>query len=126
MNRAGSRVATSVWREMAEAGLSAPARLLLLHLASAPDVSHVGVTPLTPARWAHLTGLAESAVVEALDELEGASYVLADHQASEVLVHCFRSWNVLPYGVSRAELVAGITSERIRAHLTSSTTRRRR
>lgn len=112
--RVAAAVRTDLWRQMAESGLSAESRLLFVHLATAPDISPAGVTAMTPARWSHLTGLAPRSVGAALEELEASSYVLADHDTSEVLVVEFRVWNPPPSYLTSSDLCDGITSSVIR------------
>lgn len=79
------RLTVTIGSEMADAGLSANARLLYMSLECQPKMSACGLLEMQDRRWARDTGLARDELDAALAELDTAGWVLVDHDTFEVL-----------------------------------------
>lgn len=79
------RLAVTIGAEMADAGLSAEARLVYMALECQPKMSACGLIELQERRWKRDTGLTTDQLDTALDELDTAGWVLVDHDTFEVL-----------------------------------------
>ena len=82
----------SIWGDSDFVALNATAQRLYLLLCSQPDITPVGVIPLTPARWARLANNTQPVdICNDLDTLTGARFVLVDVSTEEVLVRSYLS-----------------------------------
>ena len=80
----------SIWNDPDFIALSPLAQRLYLLLMSQPDISHVGIVPLMPARWARLSPETNAGqMLDLLDELSATNFVLYDEETGEVLVRSY-------------------------------------
>lgn len=84
-----TRLSRAIWDDPDFAPLTAPAKLLYLHLISSPKISLIGALDHTPGRWARATSLTREQVDQALAELEDARFVLVDLDSEEIAVRSF-------------------------------------
>ncbi len=90
-----AQVSTTIWQPGSEfRSLSADAQRVYLLLISQPDISAVGLLPLTVRRWASLAANTTATDLSApLSELESARYVVIDRDTEELLVRSFVKWD---------------------------------
>lgn len=80
----------SIWQDPDFVALTPDAQRLYMLLISQPDITHVGILPLMPARWSRFsTGTSPAQVRAALDELSTAEFVLTDNDTEELLVRSY-------------------------------------
>jgi len=80
----------SIWQDAEFVALSCEAQHLYLLIISQPDMTHVGVLPLTISRWARLTHAKTSVDIRnSLAELEAARFVVVDTATEELLVRSY-------------------------------------
>lgn len=94
MARSYARIMTAIWRNKEFRALeSGPQRAFLL-LVSQPDITAVGVLPLTLRRWADM---AADTTVESLEKdlmaLESGRFIAIDRVTEELLVRSFVKWD---------------------------------
>ena len=80
----------SIWTDPDFVALDASAQRLYLLLISQHDITHVGLLPLMPTRWANLA--ADTPTVDvtlALRVLEDAGFIATDEQTGELLVRTY-------------------------------------
>lgn len=94
MARSYARIMTAIWRNKEFRALeSGPQRAFLL-LVSQPDITAVGVLPLTLRRWADMA--ADTTVVSLekdLLALESGRFIAIDRVTEELLVRSFVKWD---------------------------------
>lgn len=86
MNRRIAYLSTSIVPRMVAAGLSAPARLVLLSLLANPDTSVIGVHRSGTDQLSIATGQPRSSVRRALIELEERGFVIRALSTGEIHV----------------------------------------
>jgi hypothetical protein len=126
--RSEARIFTSVWKEGEFRALSVHAQWLFFFLLSQPDLTHCGVIPFRPGRWAGKTqGLSDEAAEAAADELAKAEFVVIDRGTGELLVRSLvRRDRVLrqPFLIiPLTDAINDVESVRIRAMLLTELTR---
>lgn len=87
MARNHGRVAVTIWQDKDFIALPGSAQRMYLFLVSQPNVSHLGVLPLTVRRWASTAldcGVDE--VLSDLETLHAAGFVVVDDEHEEVLI----------------------------------------
>lgn len=94
MARSYARIMTAIWRNREFRALpSEPQRVFLL-LVSQPDITAVGVLPLTIRRWADMSADSTPAIFErALRVLEERRFIVVDWDTEELLVRSFVKWD---------------------------------
>jgi hypothetical protein len=87
--RKANLIQTSIWLDRDFLALGVDAKLLYLLLLTQPDVTHVGIVTLAPARWTRQLGMTQRRFQTALRELVDTRFVVYDQETDEVLI---RSW----------------------------------
>lgn len=94
MARSYARIMTAIWRNREFRALpSSPQRTYLL-LVTQPDITAVGLLPLTVRRWADMAADTTTADLERdLRMLESGRFVAVDRDTEELLVRSFVKWD---------------------------------
>lgn len=80
----------SIWTDPDFVALDTEAQRLYLLLISQPDISHVGVVPFMPARWARLSVTSTvDATLDATLVLEAHNFVAVDNETGELWVRSY-------------------------------------
>lgn len=80
----------SVWQDPDFVALPPAAQRLYFLLISQPDLTHVGVLPLMPARWSRLSaGTTPAEVRDSIDTLAAADFVRVDADTEELWVRSY-------------------------------------
>lgn len=87
--RKANLIQTAIWLDADYLALSVDGKLLYLLLLTQPDVTHVGIVTLAPARWARQLGMTARRFQTALRELVDTRFSVYDQATDEVLI---RSW----------------------------------
>jgi hypothetical protein len=83
-------VYTSIWDDAEFQALTSEAQRMYLMLISQSSITSVGVVPLALRRWTNSTnGMTLDVLLDALDELSEALYVVIDWNRDELLVRSF-------------------------------------
>jgi len=94
MARSYARIITAIWRNPAFRALDPMSQWLYVLLVTQPDISAVGMLPLTLRRWASLAvDCPMELVTRALDTLSARRFVTVDEATEEVLVRSFVRWD---------------------------------
>jgi len=109
----------SIWHDPDFTALSTEAQHMYLLLMSQPDITHVGIVPYMPPRWARLAaGMTVSDLHARLDELTAANFVLVDTETLEVLVRSYavydEAWKLTNGPKSLVNAHAKVYSPRLR------------
>jgi hypothetical protein len=90
MARNHARILTSIWDNDDFLGLEPEAQRVYLLLVSQPDLSPCGALPYLPGRWSRLScSTGEQEIVEAVELLVAARFVVVDHDTQELVVRTF-------------------------------------
>lgn len=90
MSAAYVKLLRTIWTDPDFIALTGEQQRLYILLISQPDISHVGVLPLMPARWARLSADASPATVRStLDALAVDNFVMLDEDTEELLVRTY-------------------------------------
>lgn len=94
MARSYARIMTAIWRNREFRALpSSPQRTYLL-LVTQPDITAVGLLPLTVRRWADMAADTTTADLERdLRMLESGRFIAVDRDTEELLVRSFVKWD---------------------------------
>lgn len=121
MARTEGRLRTKLWSDQDFLALSFMGKGGYESLLCQPDVEYTGVMPLRSRRLARLFGLDVETLIEVLEELEDARFVVIDWDAEELLIRTFirndevyRQPNVM---LSAHRSLDSVTSLRIRAEI---------
>jgi hypothetical protein len=114
MARNHGRIAVTIWQDPDFCALPVGPQRLYLFLTSQPNVSHLGVLPLTIRRWSKAVAGYTTELLEAdLDILEDHGFVLVDEDTEEVLVRTlfrhdgvYKQPNVLLSAMSSVKAIA--------------------
>lgn len=80
----------SIWQDADFIALHADEQRTYMLLISQGDISHAGILPLTPGRWARLSNGATVASTRAsVDKLVAANFLQIDEETEEVLVRSY-------------------------------------
>ncbi len=120
MARSEARLLVSIWDDPDFLALSPMAQRLFLFLISQPDLTHDGVLAIRERRWSKkAAGLTQAEIIDSLDELAAARFVVVDEDAEELVIRSFirrdrvyRQPNVLH---AAADHLATVSSPIIRA-----------
>lgn len=94
MARSYARIITAIWRNPTFRALDPMSQWLYILLVTQPDISAVGMLPLTLRRWASLAADCPPETVQtALDRLSARRFVAVDVATEEVLVRSFVRWD---------------------------------
>lgn len=87
MPRSHGRVASAIWQDADFMALPVTPQRMYLFLLSQPNLSHLGVLPLTTRRWARsAAGYNSEHLLHDLDSLTAATFVLIDEETEELLI----------------------------------------
>lgn len=122
MARSHARIAVTIWQDTDFRALRPSPQRLYLFLVSQPNLTHLGVLPLTLRRWADTAdAYSLDDLSDDLAELEEAGFVVVDEAAEELLVRSYlrndgvyKQPNVLKAAVGT---VAAIHSVRVKRTL---------
>ncbi|MEU5425148.1 hypothetical protein AB0H73_06015 [Streptomyces olivoreticuli] len=90
MARGHGRIQSAIWDDPDFLTLTAGEQRLFLFLISQPSLTHAGLLPLTPRRWAQKArGLTPSDVDHHLQALARARFIVVDHNTEELLIRTF-------------------------------------
>lgn len=116
MPRSRAMVLTTIWIDRDFVRLCPQSKLVYLMLLSQPDLSHLGVLPLVPRRFARAVGVTVEAITESLTDLDQARFIVVDPEAEQVLIRTLLRNDVAKQPqVLRAAFTAvkGLASRRI-------------
>lgn len=90
MARSYANIITAIWRDPEFRALTADAQRVYLLLATQPNISAVGMLPVTLTRWAAMAADTTPADIQAsLDRLTAARFVAVDDVTEELLIRSF-------------------------------------
>lgn len=108
MARHYGSIATTIWEDEDWWELTGEQQRVYLMLVTQPDISPVGILPMTLKRWANSTkGCTIEGLSETLRELSDAAYVVIDWRRETLLVRSFVRWDK---GYTNAKRLTAIQS----------------
>lgn len=108
MARTQARIHSSIWTDADWKALSRGAKLTYVLLLSQPSLSLAGCLDYMPERWAKYDAdTDEDEILEDVEELERAGFVVVDWETYEVLIRTFPA-NDLARGALNANLIKGM------------------
>lgn len=120
MARNHARVAVSIWQDEDFLRLDPGPQRLYLFLLSQPNLSHLGVLPLTIRRWSKSSaGYNAGCLSTDLEGLVDAGFVVVDESAEELLIRSlvrndgvYKQPNVMRSAIASAPAVQSVTIKR--------------
>ena len=90
MPRSHGRIMTSIWTDRDFIALNAKCQRLYMFLVSQSDLTHAGLLPLRPRRWASKVADQDTAdICAVLDHLARQQFVVLDEDTEELLIRTF-------------------------------------